>query len=428
MRLKKQRELLKNQQFFYLFLEQVLTQFSYNLLNFSLIVTVFKLTKSNFSVSLLLLCFFIPSIINAPIAGIISDHFHRKKILMITNLVWATLVLGFLVARQDFLLILFLTILIQITDEFFHNANAATIPSVVEEKKLMLANTFFSFTGYACMILGSLTVGLLIRLFSPNAPIILASLLVYLAAFFVSKLNFEQKLVRLPKNKEVLKHVIGEIKNGYQFIRNNRLITYLVTFIVSLNGLLFLMLAISPGFVETVLRVEAADASFIFVLPLGIGLITAGLVINKMGKERRKIEFIQKGILLVGLCLLFLAVMTKSARLAGFTTKKTYNFESVLGVSLPLAAIVGLLGFGGALVFIPANTLFLESIPENFRGRIISTNTLLTYLFSAILTLSSGLLADFLGFFPILLFLSIAGIFLGFFSRKILIEAKILEK
>jgi len=419
---------LKNQQFFYLFLEQVLTQFSYNLLNFSLIVTVFKLTKSNFSVSLLLLCFFIPSIINAPIAGIISDHFHRKKILMITNLVWATLVLGFLVARQDFLLILFLTILIQITDEFFHNANAATIPSVVEEKKLMLANTFFSFTGYACMILGSLTVGLLIRLFSPNAPIILASLLVYLAAFFVSKLNFEQKLVRLPKNKEVLKHVIGEIKNGYQFIRNNRLITYLVTFIVSLNGLLFLMLAISPGFVETVLRVEAADASFIFVLPLGIGLITAGLVINKMGKERRKIEFIQKGILLVGLCLLFLAVMTKSARLAGFTTKKTYNFESVLGVSLPLAAIVGLLGFGGALVFIPANTLFLESIPENFRGRIISTNTLLTYLFSAILTLSSGLLADFLGFFPILLFLSIAGIFLGFFSRKILIEAKILEK
>jgi len=428
MRFTEQRKLLQNRQFLYLWLEQVFTQFSYNLLNFSLIVSVFKLTKSNFSVSLLLLCIYIPSIINAPIAGIVSDHFHRKKVMITANLIWATLVLGFLIARHNFLLILPLTILIQITDEFFQNANGATIPSVVEEKYLMIANTFFSFTSYICMILGSILVGLLIRLFSPDAPFILAAALVYLGTYFVSKLQFEQKMIKMHKNREIYKHVIVEIKKGWDYIRSSKIMSLLVTFIVTLNGLLSLLLTISPGFVETVLGIEAADASFIFVLPLAIGLICAGLVINRFGQKMRKIEFIQKGMILIGFCLLFLAIITKSAKVAGFTTKKTTNFEAKLGISLPLTFVVALLGFGGALVFVPASTLFQETIPEQLRGRVLSTNTLLTYIFSAILIFFSGFLADHIGFFPFLALLSGAGIFFGFFSRKILVENKILER
>jgi len=423
-----QRKLLANRQFLYLWLEQILTQFSYHLMNFTLIVSVFKLTKSNFSVSLLLLCFFIPSIINAPIAGIISDHFSRKKIMMRANLVWATLVLAYIFARRHFLLILPLTILIQTVDEFFQNANGATIPSVVEKENLLIANTLFSFTSYICLLLGSLLVGILIRFISPYAPFILASLLVYLGSFFVSKLRFEQKIVKMPKRKDVFTHIITELSKGWTYIRSSRITSFLVGFIVALSGLLSLVLAISPGFTESVLGIEATDASFIFVLPLAVGMIGAGLVLNRYGKKFRKIKFMQTGMLLVGLCLLFLALTTKSSRVANFTTRKVYNFEAVLGVSLPLAAIISILGFGGALVFVPAYTLFQQNIPEDLRGRVLSTNTLLTYIFSAVLTFLSGFFADTFGFLPILIFLSVSGIFLGFFSRKILIEAKVLEK
>ncbi|HNP89706.1 MAG TPA: MFS transporter, partial [Candidatus Woesebacteria bacterium] len=167
MRLEKQRQLFKNKQFTYLLGEQVLTQFSYSLVSFSSVITVFKLTKSNFSVGILLLCFYLPSIFTAMLAGMVSDHFHRKKILTVTNIIWASLVVVMAFTRNNYWLFLLITILIQITDEFFQNANAATIPMVVEEKNLISANTIFSLTNYLCLIVGSISVGLLIRFFSP---------------------------------------------------------------------------------------------------------------------------------------------------------------------------------------------------------------------------------------------------------------------
>lgn len=404
-----------------------MTQFSYNLVSFSSIVTVFKLTKSNFSVGVLLLCFFVPSIFTTMIAGMVSDHFHRKKILAATNIIWATLVLTMIFARNYYWLFLLVTVLIQITDEFFQNANAATIPMVVEEEDLISANSLFSLTNYLCLIFGSVFVGLIIRLFSPAAPFLAASLLVYLAAFFVSRLKFEQRLVKMPKNKEIFEHVKDKIGQGWKFIRNSRTVSLLVAFVVSLTALQSLVLAISPGYVENVLGIEAADASFVFVLPLGIGLLAAGYFLGRAGKKIRKIELIRRGMILVSLGLLFLALIPESTRIANFA-KNTRHFESILHTSLPLTFVVVVLGFGGALVFVPAYTSFQENIPDQLRGRVLSTSTMLTYIVSAVLTLSSSFLADKIGFFPILFFLSLAGLFFGFFSKKILIEAKILEK
>lgn len=427
MRLEKQRQLFKNKQFTYLLGEQVLTQFSYSLVSFSSVITVFKLTKSNFSVGILLLCFYLPSIFTAMLAGMVSDHFHRKKILTVTNIIWASLVVVMAFTRNNYWLFLLITILIQITDEFFQNANAATIPMVVEEKNLISANTIFSLTNYLCLIVGSISVGLLIRFFSPAAPFLTASLLVYLAAFIVSRLSFQQKIVMMPKNKEVIAHIKEQIKQGWQFIRESKMISLLVTFVASLTALQGLVMAISPGYVENVLGIEASDASFVFVLPLGIGLLSAGYFLGRFGKRFRKIELIRKGMVLVGLGLLFLALIPKSSRVADFA-KKTYHFESLLHTSLPLASVILFLGFGGTLVFVPAYTSLQENIPDQLRGRVLSTATMLTQIASAFLILSSGFIADKIGFFPILLTLSLAGLFFGLFSRKILVETKVLEK
>jgi len=424
---KEKRELLANRQFLYLWAEQILTQFSYNLINFALIVSVFKLTRSNFSVGILLLCFFLPSSLTALFAGIISDHFHRKKIMFFANIIWATLILAYIPALKNFWTILLIAVLIQITDEFFSNANMAAIPNVVEKKNLLVANSFFSLTSYLTLITGSISVGILIRFSSFYTPFILASFLVFLGAFFVSKLEFKQELVKMPKKKEAIQHIKDEIKKGWDFIKSRNSLKILVAFLVSLQGLLGLILAISPGFLENVLNIKAEDASFVFVLPLGVGLLAAGYFLGKFGRNFRKIQLIQKGMILVGVSLFLLALTSKSPRVAGII-KNTYHFEKILHISLPLTLIVVGLGFGGALVFVPAQTAFQEKLPSKIRGRVLSVNTLLNYIFSSVLTLLSGFLADKIGFFPILLILAIFGIFLGFFSKKILIGAKVLEK
>lgn len=427
MKVEKPTELFANRQFIYLWLEQIFTQFSYNLINFSLIVSVFKLTHSNLSVGFLLLCFFLPSAIFTNFAGLASDYFHRKKIMILANIVWAVLVFCLASATKSFLAICIISVLIQITDEFFTNANLATVPMVVPQKNLMMANSLFSLTNYLCLILGSLSVGLLIRFISPTAPFLIASCLALLGAFFVSKLHFQQKLTKPPKRKIIIQQVISDLKKGGQFIRSDKTVTTLVAFLVSLSVLQTLVTAIAPGFLENVLRIEAADASFVFILPLGVGLLLAGTFLGRFGKKYRKISLIQRGMILISSSLIFLALIPKSTQIANLT-KKTTNFESRLGLSIPLALVITLLGFGGALVFVPANTSFQEKTPEQLRGRTISTYHFISYLCSSVLAFSSGFFADKIGFTPILFFLAFCGIFSGFFSRKILVEAGVLEK
>lgn len=424
MSLFKHRALLKNKNFLFLWLEQIFTQFSYNLINFALIVSVFKLTRSNLSVGILLLCFYLPSAVFVIIAGLTSDMINRKKIIVVANLIWATLVIILFFARQNFLAICVIAVLIQITDEFFYNANAAVLPCVVDKDQLLTANSIFSTTYYICLILGSLSVGVFSRFVSPGAPFIVSAVLVYLGAFFTAKIKFEQKTLEFSKRKTISEQISDELIRGWQFIKNNKTVKTITLFLVFANSLMGLFLALAPGLLAT-FGIEAEDASFVLILPLSLGLLAASLFLSKFGKKYRRISLIQKGILAFGLLLLLFSFIPRSERLYRLTQKHK-NFENVLGISLPLAGIVAALGLCGTFIFVPTYTTLQENIPEDLRGRTASATQFLIYVLSAVLSFSSGFISDNLGFFPILLSLSVISIFLGLFSRKILIKTKVL--
>jgi predicted MFS family arabinose efflux permease len=102
-------QLLKNTNFLKIWSAQLLSQIASNLLNFALIIRIFDLAANtpfaNISVSLLILSFGIPSIIFAVLAGAYVDHLDRKKVLVITNLLRAVLVLMFLLFEQNLFMV-----------------------------------------------------------------------------------------------------------------------------------------------------------------------------------------------------------------------------------------------------------------------------------------------------------------------------------
>ena len=73
-------QVLRNPKFLALYASQILTQVGGNMVLFGLTVTVFGLTNSNTSVSLLLLTFLVPAVIFGAIAGVFVDMFDRRKI------------------------------------------------------------------------------------------------------------------------------------------------------------------------------------------------------------------------------------------------------------------------------------------------------------------------------------------------------------
>src|SRR6266566_9020648 len=82
---------LSEKPFRYLWIGEVFTQISINLFNFFLILVVFQQTHSNTAVSGTVISFIVPPIIFGSLAGVYVDRWDKKKVLIITNLLRALL-------------------------------------------------------------------------------------------------------------------------------------------------------------------------------------------------------------------------------------------------------------------------------------------------------------------------------------------------
>ena len=142
--------LLKNKNFLQIWLAQLFSQLAANLLNFALIIRVFDLSANtsyaNISVSLLILAFGVPSIIFAVLAGAYVDHLDRRKVLVVTNIVRAVLVLFFLLFEANLVFVYVMVFVISILSQFFTPAESAALPRLVKKNQLVAANSLFLFT------------------------------------------------------------------------------------------------------------------------------------------------------------------------------------------------------------------------------------------------------------------------------------------
>lgn len=146
-------QLLKNRNFLKIWSAQLVSQIASNLLNFALIIRIFDLASktqfANISVSLLILSFGIPSIIFAVLAGAYVDHLDRRKVLIVTNIARAVLVLLFLVFENNIFVVYGLVFCISTLSQFFTPAEGAALPKLVKPNQFLAANSLFLFTLYS---------------------------------------------------------------------------------------------------------------------------------------------------------------------------------------------------------------------------------------------------------------------------------------
>ena len=75
-------KVLGNKKFFGLWVSQVFSQISTNLVNFALIAKIYEQTASSTAVSLLVFWFATPAVLLGILAGAYVDRWDRKKILV----------------------------------------------------------------------------------------------------------------------------------------------------------------------------------------------------------------------------------------------------------------------------------------------------------------------------------------------------------
>src|SRR5689334_10057910 len=87
---------LRNRNFLYLWLAQLLSQTAQQMINYVLVVQVDALSKSSTAVSGIIIAFTLPAILFSAIAGVYVDRQPKRRVLIVTNAGRALTMLGYI--------------------------------------------------------------------------------------------------------------------------------------------------------------------------------------------------------------------------------------------------------------------------------------------------------------------------------------------
>ncbi len=392
--------LRENKSFSLVWLSQILSLLSVNIVNFMMMTKIYEKTGSSLAVSFLWVFYYIPAFFLGPFSGIFVDHWKKRNVLLYTNLLQSLTILLFLLIGEKVYPVYPFVFLYSLIDEFYLPAQASSIPHLVKKKDLPLANSLFLVTGQGALLVGFSLSGLLMRLLGGNSLIFLSSfflLMAGIAVYFLPKDEISGKKI------ENLTRFWNELKLGYSYIAGKRIVLFPMI-LSGFFGVILSSVGVSlPAIANQLFKIEVKDAGPLIIVPLGFGAISAISLLTKLKQKYRKKSLMSFGLKIVLSVFLFLSLILP-----------------ILGkFILPAGILIAfILGFGGMLTFIPNQTLLQENIPPKLRGRVFGTLGFATTVITLPVLLFSATIIDTAGIRP---FLFISGavtlIFLLFFKK-----------
>jgi MFS family permease len=365
----------KNPNFLALWGGQVFCQLAdkvYLVLMIALINTQFQASDQSISgwVSALMMTFTIPAVLFGSVAGVFVDRWSKKAVLVATNVWRGILVLAIPmllwlthdwkpigVLPVGFCMILVVTFLVSTLTQFFAPAEQAAIPLVVKEQDLLSANSLYTTTMMASVIVGFAVGEPLLALADHVWQLIVGGsgglgkeLLVggsyAIASIILLLLSTNEKS---HSNQAEYPHVFADLRDGFKYLGENHRLR---------NALIQLIILFSVFAALTVLAVRMAEiipnlkaSQFGFLLASGGVGIALGATI--LGQFCQRFSYTQLSVF---------GCMGMTASLIGLSI-----FTTQLWIILLLIA---LLGVCGALVGIPMQTAIQSETPPEMRGKV----------------------------------------------------------
>lgn len=375
---------IRNPQFTKIWLAQITSQIATNLINFALLIRVYELAQhtqyASVAVSILVLSFGVPSIIFALLAGAYVDHLDRKKVLIVTNVLRALLVLCFVVFNQSIIAIYIIVFLISTLSQFFTPAEAAALPRLVEKKQLLSANSLFLLALYSSFILGYSLAGPLIAWGSIQLVYWVTAICFVVAAILSLRLP-EMKAQKAGLNIAQINHQVFQtmLATTGKIFRSPQLKFPIVNLTIG-QMMIGVFAVVAPALAIVLFHQNLANVSVKMIIPAAVGLVLGALLVSQVFKNAKKVLLINIGVLLAVLGLLSFGVITY------LETTPVFSWVVVL-VSFTL-------GFSNALVSVSAQTLLQMHSADEERGKIFGTLNMMMNLGAMLPVLLAGVTAD----------------------------------
>jgi predicted MFS family arabinose efflux permease len=371
--------LRRNRSFRQLWLGQVVSQMGDWFDTIALYTIILKLTGSGRDVGLLLVARFVPSFFLGPISGVIADRFSRQRIMIVSDILRAVVVLGFLfVRRADQLWIIYVLTVFQLgLSTFFEPAKTAAIPSIVEDRELVAANAISSVTWSAMLTIGAAMGGFITGLFGTDVAFILDAATYLLSAALIASIRVPKRKKR-ERQKLSLGRLLGisDTIEGIRYVKDRPrvLAALLVKPAWGLGGGILTLLAV---FGERIFPVgkDAAGGIGVLFAARGIGTAVGPIVARRISGEgnRRMQASIGIAFLIGGVFYIL------------FGSATSFVFALV---------VLGIAHCGGSILWVFSTLILQRAVVDKFRGRVFAAELALVTLTMAASNYVTGELLD----------------------------------
>jgi MFS family permease len=355
-------------------------------------ILIFQRTNSALSVGLMAAATVAPALVVGLIAGVVVDRFDRKRIMLAADLLRAAIVILIPVLVSINLVFLYLLVAASsAVSEFFNPALDATLPEIAPDEELGAANSLMAISSFGSTAVGFAAGGLIAALGDVQLAFVLDS-----ASFaFSAMCTFLATIPHVPFTGDTSIRAVGSnLRDGLRVLVQ--------------TPILRSMLPI--GIIYAVACVGIWNA---LLLPFSIRALNA-----------TTFEYgLQEGLTSVGFVIGSLVLAQLVGRLReGQWLVVGYLGMGVMGVAYGLShsivlaiAAVGMSGFANAFTSTAGRLIRQRNTPREFRGRVMSTFSVITSVFGIIGMVLAGL-ADVVDIRLLVVIASLATILIGLFA------------
>lgn len=342
-------------------ISKLISTFGSSVYAFGISLYVLALTGSAASFAINLICSILPRSLMAPFAGYAADKYSKKAIVILSQvasmLAVAGLLLYSLMNGLSLLAIYTTTALLSVSSMFTSVTFSSSIANLIDPDRIQRAMGFNQSAISIATIGGPVIGGILFGFVSMNVFLLIQVAAYALAVLLESTMNFKLFTVRLEKEMtEAKKTMLTEMKEGFSYLKSNRVIMVIVTTAIGINFFFSSLMIGLPFIAVQQLQVEARHFGMIEAM-IAVGMLAASIYFSVTKEVRFPLQFAKRGIL------------GMSVLLAGM------GVPLVVGMSYGMTVVyflILMLLFGITNVFVntPIGVMMQKDVEEEYRGRV----------------------------------------------------------
>lgn len=310
--------------------------------------------------------------------GVISDRFHKGKIMYICDYLKGAIIIGFTILLMlvfkdptaKVVILFIIAVLSNIIAAIFSPAASSLLPHIVPEQSIQQAQSYYSAMQSSLSIFGIILAGILYSILPINVLFIIVGgcyVLSGVSEMFI-RYSHQKKEDRL-----TIKTVFSDIGEGISYIVKLKPIFYIIGVILFLN---FFFAPISSNFLPYFIATDIASSDYMFKnvldpemwqsilsVAMGLGMIVMALVLSTKKTPKSIIKPLRMS---------FIAFVTLAILLTGSYVLFVYKVINVNTLLIADVIIILLMGGTLALINIPMTTKVMTTVEKEKLGKVNS--------------------------------------------------------